>query len=227
MTTLRLENSCFMHIPKTGGTTATRAFGRAGVVKYDYRFDFLSPCDYGFKYDEECRLYKKIEGKKTYVPHPAKSKPHAKISELRSEDRNLPKIAIIRDPLSWYRSYWAHHSRFSWSTEIDPPYLGRGGHSDFGQWIRNMVEHSSKLGTGYFSRYVANWVDNQTHIVRLGNLRDDMYELLPKIGESCDVVSWLDRVENENEKSKDLIIPLDMVDEIRQLDANLFKLVSD
>lgn len=214
MTTVRLQNSVFIHIPKTGGTSVTVALGEAGNIKYDYRFD----CDpTGLKYDDHCKLFKG----KDYLQHPPNSMPHAKIIHLRPEDKVLPKFIILRDPFAWYRSYWLHHMRHRWTTEINPPYLGNGGGYSFGAWMKNMVDDSNRVGIGYYSRYIKDWIDDKTAVVRLDHLHCDLKATLENFGESIDCLKYLGR-KNVNNESSSLVIPLNIVDRIRELDAEVF-----
>jgi len=218
MTTVRLKNSVFMHVPKTGCTTATLAFHKTKSITYDYRYK-LCPGD-DVEYDENCKMY--VE--ENPIPHPPDSMPHANICELRDCDRDLQKIIIVRNPLDWYVSYWLHHKRFDWSTEINPPYLEKGGDRKFSYWIENMSEHSDKIGHGFFTRYVGDWVDNKTHFVRLENIVEDMRFVLRLCGENEESADHMESKCNARVSSRKFEIPDYIKHDIRHFDSKIFGL---
>lgn len=215
MTTVRLENSVFMHIPKTGGTTATLAFAEAGSITYDYRYAIDNPINNGYKYDEECRLH----NHGSYLQEAKNKGSHSTINELRSQDKKLPKIVIVRNPCDWYKSYWSHHKKFNWTT-VNDQYIYKDGDKNFEKWIKHMVSHSRKLGSGYFTRYLKKWVDDSTIVVRLEDLAKDMEYALSICHENLEAVKGLNKIKNRNQRTNDLRIPDNFINDIRDLDAD-------
>src|SRR5438876_10736250 len=106
MATVVTPRMSFMHVPKTGGNWATEALIAAGV-----------PCH---AID--------VQRADHYADHG-----HVWLADLDASSDTF-KVAFVRHPLAWWRSFWAHRMREGWISpdhEID----SRASSRDFDGFI--------------------------------------------------------------------------------------------
>jgi len=148
---------CLLHVPKTGGTWATRALIDAGV-----------PC----KAVELARL-------DHYAEHG-----HVWLGDI-APDADLFSVAFVRHPLSWWRSFWAHRMREGWlfpDHEID----SRASSDDFDEFISMVIERLPGFLGVLFERFIGPPERPISFIGRYEHLTDDLARAVRLAGEPFD-----------------------------------------
>jgi len=87
MTTLRCNNSVYIHLPKTAGNAISRLLGKNKLVKNGY----ITP-----------RMNGQVD-------------PHANVAQISPQDQHLPRWTVFRHPVSWFESYWSYKKQVGWS----------------------------------------------------------------------------------------------------------------
>jgi hypothetical protein len=107
--------------------------------------------------------------------------PHPELPSLDLEGRFA--FAFVREPLSWYRSVWAFHRRFSQS---DWPELGEWIDLDFPAFIDRMAENSPGYLSSHYTGFVGPANDEISFIGRYEHLADDLVTALHMAGQDFD-----------------------------------------
>ena len=116
---------------------------------------------------------------------------HASFRRSHIDDPPTIRVFVVRDPVSWYRSYWA----FAHASLRDPrawpvweggnpghptqPLDRRCGHPNFAQFVRRAL---AEFPNGFLRSVYCDFLNGSTHVLRLEHLREDMETLLEIVG---------------------------------------------
>lgn len=173
MSTVRLKNSVFLHIPHCNGSIITCILGNTDLIEFDYKFNIIRPHNHGYKYDKHAMLHKppkNIKSNPYYLTIPDNSNQFATIQELRDQDKQLHKFTVLNDPINWYKSFWLYNTKYNWQRFENPPYLESGGYADFNIWLDNMIKDDSNVG--FYTKYIRAWVDENTKVFTTNSISE-------------------------------------------------------
>jgi hypothetical protein len=158
MPTVLNDRIALLHVPKTGGTWATRAIIQAGVDVHEP--DVSDPdTHYG-------------------------AMGHVRIDEIPERD-GLFVIGCVRHPLTWWRSFWVHRMRHGWNSpdhEVD----SRASSEDFDDFIEQVIENLPGFLGDFYARFVGPPEQPISFIGRNETLVDDLCEALQLAGQPFD-----------------------------------------
>jgi hypothetical protein len=111
----------------------------------------------------------------------------------RSRIVNPPTIRVftVREPVSWYQSYWAYAHSSVRDSRAWPVWEGgyaghptrpldqRCGHSDFAEFVRNALR---VFPNGFLRSVYCDFLNGATHALRCEHLREDLATLLETVG---------------------------------------------
>jgi hypothetical protein len=112
---------------------------------------------------------------------------HDTFRQAQVEDPPSIRVFTVREPLSWYRSYWAYarssmRHRDAWPIWEAPevrhptrPLDERCGHRDFSRFVGNILE---TFPDGFVRSMYCDYLNGSTHVLRHEHLRDDLERLL-------------------------------------------------
>ena len=150
---IRLRKTVFLHIPKTGGTWVSAVLRKLCIV-----------------HEETTR------------------RPHMRWPEILADPkmsawRGLKPFAFVRNPVSWYRSYWAYKNRMGWEKGN---WIDEACSADtFAMFVLKCItKHPGLLGQMY-ERHT-NGVET---VGRFETLREDLLRILKaeRVGELPDI----------------------------------------
>jgi hypothetical protein len=115
------------------------------------------------------------------------------MSYRRSSLADPPSIRVftVRDPVDWYRSYWAYarssvEHRAAWPTwqggdvtHPTQPLDDRCGHRSFAWFVRNSLR---EFPEGFLRSVYCDFLNGATHALRAEHLREDLERLLELVG---------------------------------------------
>ena len=145
----------FLHVPKTGGTWVAQAAAAAGVAA-------VAP-DHPH-YDAHYSLHG-----------------HADVLDTAGYAGRL-RVAFVRHPLDWWRSYWGHRMRAGW-TDGD---IDRLASDDFNAFAAAVAERFPGHLAGLFERFVGTAAEPIEFIGRYESLCDDLCIALRAAAEPFD-----------------------------------------
>ncbi len=152
------DHTLFLHVPKTGGTWVTSASLAAGV-----RATAPDAPHFAAAYSPDG---------------------HATLREV-PEYADRFKVAFVRHPLDWWRSYWGHRMREgAWRSDVEIDRLA--GHDDFGEFIGRVVERLPGYLSATYEQFVGTPGHEVDFIGRYERLADDLCSALTLAGERFD-----------------------------------------
>ena len=201
MALLLKNNAIFLHIPKTGGTFVTHVLEQLNLIK-----DRV-----GREHADFARVF-------------LHDRLHADDKVFRNLVRRrlgwLPKIdpkafsfCFVREPLSWYVSYWRFMESINWRQWGEPknPYhwhpktaLNGLGSPDFNEFMYKV----NRKRPGFVSE-LYGWY-NHSEIQFVGkqeNLREDLMKVLSRLYPELDIRETLYRVPMVNESPSAIKMP--------------------
>ena len=155
---VRLPNSYFFHIPKTGGTWVQASLENAvdGAVKIEAYFGEITRWD-GI---------------------------HVPTDRLNTFSK--PSFVFVRHPLDWYKSIWRYHNtgkRWSVTHATDDKFDQVCPHREFSIFIDKVIEF---FPDGYYSHIAKPFVETADYVGKTENLYFDLLDFLDDIGEDYD-----------------------------------------
>ena len=99
----------------------------------------------------------------------------------------FPSIAVVRYPVTWYRSYWNHRVRRGWQPETHEIDQAQSG--EFGQFMESAIEGYP----GWLSNYARKWVGKPGDgviVARYENVQEEVLSILKALGEPVDENKW-------------------------------------
>ena len=105
------------------------------------------------------------------------------------------RFAFVRNPLTWYRSMWAHRMDEGWAPVDDPqwftprwieawaPFTDAVRAQRFDRFVRNVV---AEFPDGFLSSLYEAYTDGCTQVGRYEHLAEDLVRILSEIGERFD-----------------------------------------
>jgi hypothetical protein len=152
---LIMPHSVFLHVPKTGGSWCREAIARAGIPCEESPIDADDPID--SKHHELAHVCRYLEGRMV--------------------------IAFVRDPLDWWRSYWAYRQHSGWYVH---PIDVQCKSTDFQEFMTNVVRTIPEWCSAMYERFVGPPECPIEFIGRYENLAEDLVLGLQLAGESFD-----------------------------------------
>jgi hypothetical protein len=107
------------------------------------------------------------------------------------EDPPSIRVFAVREPVSWYRSYWAYARAAVGHPRAWPIWEGGDvrhptfplddtcGHQHFEQFVRNVLE---TFPEGFLRSVYCDFLNGATHVMRHSHLREDLEALLKIVG---------------------------------------------
>jgi hypothetical protein len=154
------------------------------------------------------------------------------LSFRRAQIENPPSIRVftVRDPIAWYRSYWAYARSSMTHPRAWPIWNGgdvrhptrplddRCGHRDFAQFVRNALR---VFPDGFLRSVYCDFLNGSTLALRSEQLRDDLEELLRLVG--CERSEFVrntpDRNVTEDVWKKRAVLPPKLERELRETES--------
>ena len=183
--TLRLVGGAeFLHIPKTGGTWVTSTLYANKLVANSI----------GHKHaDFDCHILKaSCSGRDHLKEVVAVGKDRVRRAVKRSaaiEKQGPVRFCFVRNPLSWYESWWKYMQGRGWNdwgkpnSAVDwhPNSILNGlGSDDFNEFVWNVV----KTRPGYVTELFFSYVKPGLHFIgKTERLRDDLAYVLDQLGQ--------------------------------------------
>jgi hypothetical protein len=113
---------------------------------------------------------------------------HLTIRQTMLDDPPSTRVFTMREPVEWYRSYWAH-SRASvahpaawpiWPGDEPTRSLDRlGGHRTFAGFVRKALR---EFPNGFVRSLYCDYLNGATHVLRSEQLHADLESLLELVG---------------------------------------------
>ncbi len=130
-----LPNSCFLHIPKTGGSTIRNALLNAGL--YDPRLG-----------DKETGV------KGITTPHEYRA--HMRLKEVREYSSSKYLFTFVRDPVDWYTSIYAfRRENKKWPMlDIEDNDIAYIDGLSIDEWLKSLFTLGSNYALRYFQLYI-------------------------------------------------------------------------
>jgi hypothetical protein len=175
-----LQNSIFIHIPKTGGQWVTTALKGAGLVLGELGVVHATP-------DEITHDPAELKRSKRNRPR------WYEWVRVRLSIRRQPVVfSMVRHPLSWYQSCWAHRMDDAWAPINAPDWFTHRAietwadftdhcrASTFAEFVRKCT---ARYPEGFASLLFDSYTDGCTFVGRQERLRDDLVTALRLAGE--------------------------------------------
>lgn len=169
---LVLPHSIFLHVPKTGGTWVRTAIDRAGIPN---RESNRGQEPLGFRFH-------------TDLTNTTDRGPLNLTFRRRPGTWYIPGgrfcFAFVRNPLDWYRSYWAHRMRKGWKPrhKIDSVCAS----DEFETFVGHMLEKFPGYVSELYELYTGPEADEIGFVGRQENLVPDLIRALRDAGEPFD-----------------------------------------
>jgi hypothetical protein len=109
---------------------------------------------------------------------------HVWLADVAARE-SLFTFAFVRDPLDWWRSFWAHRMREGWlfpDHEID----SRASSTDFTEFVGMVIERLPGFLGNFYERFVGPPERPIDFIGRFERLADDLVLALRRAGEPFD-----------------------------------------
>jgi hypothetical protein len=130
-------------------------------------------------------LERDLGGERTCGPE------HASFRSLQIENPPSIRFFTVREPVDWYRSYWAHARASMKHPKAWPIWAGgdvrhptlpldeRCGHRDFAHFVRNALR---VFPEGFLRSVYCDFLNGSTHVLRYEHLREHLEALLEMVG---------------------------------------------
>jgi hypothetical protein len=131
-------------------------------------------------------LFQHLDGERVGRKHHSYRRVESKLDPVPSI-----RVFTMREPLSWYKSYWAHARAVTkrgsawpiWEAG-DPdhptnPIDRTGGAPNFERFIRKVLKN---FPNGFVRSMYCNFLNGSTHVLRTSYLTDDLEKLLELVG---------------------------------------------
>jgi hypothetical protein len=175
MALLLRNQAVFLHIPKTGGTWVRNVLKQFDLVEGNLGHGH-SPYDRAFWHE---KLHHDLKVARYMFRRAIRSR--------RMQPRMDPqafKFCFVREPLSWYESYWRFMESIDWAwktwgDEMDPyrwdpcAMINQQGSPDFNAFMHNVNKKRPGFVTELYSWYVRPGVD---FVGKNENLTNDLIE---------------------------------------------------
>lgn len=151
---LILTKSCFLHIPKTGGSSVRLSLQSAGA-------NVSKECETG------------------HANMPFNRRAHMPLHEAK-EWHAGPFFTFVRHPVSWYASYYAHRVSAPWTLpqQTLERFAWRNWNHSFSDWVHGITAAPNFAG-GYFQRYIGP----EVMVGRVEFLEHDLFRFLDQLEE--------------------------------------------
>ncbi len=172
------NKSIFYHIPKTGGTWVNMALRRS--MKGNADFKYKRPT---LDYDNKDNYWKRLLSHSLGM-----NKAHeTQWGMPKIEKEGLFSYSFVREPLSWYESYWASakYMRDNDSPLWKESLLHFALEDTFEEFVRNTMKMFPKGAlTAIYKLFLGENGDDLDFVGRMENLEDDLVRALTLAGET-------------------------------------------
>jgi len=138
------------------------------------------------------------------------------------------RVFVVREPVSWYKSYWAY-ARAATKPSAWPIWEAgdkrhpthrldlTGGAPTFERFVRKVLR---EFPNGYVRAMYCDFLNGSTHALRTERLYDDFEWLLGAVGfENPGVIrKWPHANETPTQFSEQAVLPIELEDELREVD---------
>ena len=183
------SGAIFLHIPKTGGSWVEKTLTQLGLSKrtLGHKHADFERVIYPHDLREALRWtgaasLRKLAGKSTFPERP-------------------PMFCFVRNPLTWYESWWKFNQRLGWPTwgELHDTNhwhpcaaLNDLGSPDFNRFIENVISQAPGFVAGLYLRYLG---EGSPLVGHQESLQQDLHAILESLGYSIErSMLALDRV---------------------------------
>jgi len=154
-----------------------------------------------------------VEGMAHLDPH------HAVLKD--EQGRNLPTIATVRHPVSWYASYWNHRMRQGWDDtgihEVDTDCRS----TTYIEFIQQVLEQHP----GWYCNYLKKWLGEESDgvlVFRYECLLVELPQRLNEVGVRFDnAMLFADPINMSDYKTLDCSLPVGLAREIVESEREL------
>lgn len=226
MATLIKENALFLHIPKTGGSWIRHVLRRQGLVIMEW----------SHPHPDMMRI---LNFPRMYPRHFIKQSLKHQSLTLHKKIKNSYKFCFVRNPFSWYESYWRFMTGLDWKSfheerqlEYAQPlkapwhpnaYLEGIGQKDFNPFMDTVLSEYP----GYLTQMYGWYAPPQDidFVGRTENLVDDLIHVLRHVGASFDEKAIRDtgRINTSPNRVERPEWDSDIKSAVRRLEAPIFE----
>ena len=108
--------------------------------------------------------------------------------------RGLPSLAFVRNPITWYLSFWKHKNRVGWTTNNDVSWFADISrdckHADFEEFLKLVLERHPGFLTRLYKGYLGERFNDLRYVVKQENLLDGCCKVLRECGIQYDEKSF-------------------------------------
>lgn len=108
---------------------------------------------------------------------------HPDLNKVRKRNKQEFVFGFVRDPLTWWQSYWGHRMRGGWrKNEID----NKCKSNDFNEFITNVVQHPELSCYYRFEKFLGSVENEVDFIGKFENIKKDLIKALTLANVSFD-----------------------------------------
>jgi len=196
---VRTNNYIFYHIPCTGGSWVKRAIRH--VMKGNRNFFWKRP-DVEDGEVDEATYWERLASDMLSM-----KKGHLTPSQITKADKDgLFSFAFVREPISWYKSYWANRGRVrelngkSWHTFIFDWAWDENFETFCGNMLRMFPEGAL---TTLYKCFLGEDGTSLDFVGKQESLKEDLIKVLDGLGEKYNLTK-IEELEKENTTSEEI-----------------------
>jgi hypothetical protein len=227
------SGSIFVHIPKTGGSFVAKVLREAGVIRRSIGHIHAPPSAIVNSLTGMRALINVADVARGRLPERLRH-PHLRVTRslrTESEYRGLRYFCFVREPVSWYQSFWTYmqaRGSVDWMEQVD---LGRGhpcaplrplGHPSFDRFLENVLRERPGFLCELFGAYT---LSEPSFIGRQEFLTADLLVAGERLGVALDLelISSIPRINVAEARGRALKVSPTLIDEIRRMESSIYE----